>query len=262
MTHDEYRELLPAHALGGLDAAETQALENHLESCPECRAELGALRDAAGLLAHAADPVAPQPQNRERILEQVRAQKVTPMPQPRQISVLLRPAPILSGLAIAAGLVWIVLFQVDTWKRLNETQDRLDEALARLADAQELLTRERATKRFLTRPDAVTVALQGTEAAPAAKAKVAYDPSTGRALLFAAGLPPAPAHKGYQLWFIAGDEPPMPGRVFFSDPTGRAELTDRIPPAARENPVFAVTLEPAGGVPAPTGPIVLASAGP
>ena len=49
---------------------------------------------------------------------------------------------------------------------------------------------------------------------------------------------------------------PVPAGVFDPDPSGRAlfESTE-FPPADAE--AFAVTVEPRGGVPAPTGPIVL-----
>jgi hypothetical protein len=60
----EWRELLGAHALGGLGGEERAGLEAHLEGCPECRAELAALEPVVRMLPHA-DPArfgpAPQP---------------------------------------------------------------------------------------------------------------------------------------------------------------------------------------------------------
>jgi anti-sigma-K factor RskA len=73
-----------------------------------------------------------------------------------------------------------------------------------------------------------------------------------------AGLPPAPAGKTYALWTIVGGTP-RPAGLFGVDAAGRG--THRIAPVSTGAParVFAVTVEPEGGVPAPTGPIVLAS---
>jgi len=74
----------------------------------------------------------------------------------------------------------------------------------------------------------------------------------------AADLPPAPEGFAYQLWFIAGGRPPIPGKVFSTDGRGHAELHDIVPPAGRlAAVVYAVTLEPASGVSAPTGEIYL-----
>jgi hypothetical protein len=76
-------------------------------------------------------------------------------------------------------------------------------------------------------------------------------------MLTAADLPPAPAGKAYQLWFIAEGKPPMPGSVFQPDARGHAEMHENIPPEGRTAAVFAVTLEPEGGTSAPTGEMYL-----
>jgi anti-sigma-K factor RskA len=263
MSHEELKELLAAFALDGLDREESRALEEHLEGCAECRAELAELRETAGLLALAVDPVTPPAESRRRLLARVgREVPRQSAPGRRPPSVWRRPLPLAAGLAVAAGLAWLILLQALTRSELRDTQRRLDQALARLDDAQGALARERATTRLLAAPDGVSVALKGTEAAPAARARVAYDPANGEAILFASSLQTPPPGKGYQLWFIAGSRPPLPGKVFVTDRSGRGELTDHIPAEARTSPVFAVTVEPAGGVAAPTGPIVLISAKP
>ncbi len=99
--------------------------------------------------------------------------------------------------------------------------------------------------------------LAGTKMMPDAHAMLAYD-KNGRAVLMAKGLPPAPKGKAYQLWFIAGGKP-MPGKVFRTDASGEGTLSDQIPTEALNAAVFAVTMEPESGVPAPTGAIYLSS---
>ncbi len=51
----------------------------------------------------------------------------------------------------------------------------------------------------------------------------------------------------------------MPGKVFTPDSAGNGVLQDQIPAVALNSAVFAVTLEPAGGMPTPTGEIFLHS---
>ena len=99
--------------------------------------------------------------------------------------------------------------------------------------------------------------LSGTAEATGATAMIAYDAS-GRAMLITHGLPRAPEGKQYQLWFIVGNNP-LPGKAFSIDSSGGTMMTDQVPEAARRSAVFAITLEPAGGVPAPTGSIYLRS---
>ena len=57
MTHDEIEELLGAYALDALDADERQEVEDHLATCPRCRAEIAAHREVAALLGNPAGDV-------------------------------------------------------------------------------------------------------------------------------------------------------------------------------------------------------------
>jgi len=51
----------------------------------------------------------------------------------------------------------------------------------------------------------------------------------------------------------------MPGKTFSTDSHGRAMMEDQIPATAMNSAVFAITLEPKEGVPAPTGNMYLRS---
>ncbi|HVF50984.1 MAG TPA: anti-sigma factor [Pyrinomonadaceae bacterium] len=163
--------------------------------------------------------------------------------------------------AIAASLAIIALSAtlLTVWQRNKEMRAemarlgaRADQLAARADLSEQQLARAREEREMLTAPGARIVALAGTKAAPDAHATVAFDPRTGSAMLLAADLPPAPAGKAYQLWFIAGGRAPMPGKVFNTDASGRGTLRDRVPAEATAAPTFAVTLEPSGGTSAPT----------
>ena len=82
MVHEEYKEMIPARALSALDAAEAQALNEHLENCAECRKELEEWQATAATLALTADPVEPSPAVRERILSEVRKDLSSPQVLP------------------------------------------------------------------------------------------------------------------------------------------------------------------------------------
>ena len=73
----------------------------------------------------------------------------------------------------------------------------------------------------------------------------------------AAGLPEAPAGKAYQLWAIAGNNAPVSAGVFSVDASGTGSLSVRPLPGVTTVDAFAVTLEPAGGLPAPSGEMYL-----
>jgi anti-sigma-K factor RskA len=168
--------------------------------------------------------------------------------------------------AIAASLVVVALAAtlLTLWTRNNQLRQELaqvsaraEELSRRTMEAQSELARERETRELLTAPEMNLTVLAGTEAAPRAQATIVYDRSTGRALLLADKLPPTPPGKAYQLWFIEAGRPPMPGKVFTTDAAGQVMMRDQVPADAARITVFAVTLEPAQGVAAPTGDKIL-----
>ena len=227
MAHDDYKEMIPAHALSALDAAEERALNEHLAECAECRRDLAEWEATAASLALTVDPVEPSPEVRARILRSVSSvSSVVPLP--------FRPLAAIAAVVIFAALIIsvIVLWQQNrTLKQQNE--------IAQL----------------LTAPGTRVAQLSGTNEATGASAKLAYD-QNGRAVLIADGLPRAPQGKEYQLWFIV-DKKPIPGKTFAPDNRGHSLSQDQVPQAARNSAVFAITLEPTGGVSAPTGAIYL-----
>ena len=174
---------------------------------------------------------------------------------------VMLPRKVMAASAIAASLVILALSAALTllWTHNNRLTAELALLSARTRQTEQQLAstrvefeREREATELLSAPEARVAMLAGTEAAPAARAAFTYDRRTGRAVLYTSGLPPAPAGKAYQLWFIAGGRP-LPGGVFTPDPQGRATLREQMPPAGLDAQTFAVTLEPAGGTPAPTG---------
>ena len=73
-------------------------------------------------------------------------------------------------------------------------------------------------------------------------------------MLVVDGLGPAPAGKTYELWIVAQGEAPVPAGLFPGEDGREIALVDG---TVGEGEVVLVTVEPAGGVDAPTSaPIV------
>lgn len=107
-------------------------------------------------------------------------------------------------------------------------------------------------------PGAKMSELKGVDLGAGATAMLAYD-KNGQAMLMADKLPDVPQGKAYQLWFIVGKNPPMPGKTFSPDSAGKGVLKVQMPKEALDSAIFAITLEPEGGSNAPTSPIYLRS---
>ena len=120
------------------------------------------------------------------------------------------------------------------------------------------LARSREFVEIVTTPGARVSELKGIDLGAGATASLAYD-QNGHAVLMANKLPSPPQGKAYQLWFIVGNKPPLPGKTFVPDDTGKGTLKDQVPKEALDSAIFALTVEPEGGVKAPTGPIYLRS---
>lgn len=271
MTHEDYKELLSAHALTALDAADSRALDNHLEGCAECRSELESFNDTAGFLALDATPLEPSANLRARILASVRADddaeivatdrtpisssasKVLPF-EPRRIWTSTQTFGAIAATVLFAALIVAL---VVLWQQSRATQSEVVRLATELRQAQAQLDHERAVVALMTSPDARMAKLAGTKMAPGAHAMLAYD-KNGHAMLMAKGLPAAPKGMAYQLWYIK-DNQKMPGKVFRPDAAGNGILEDELPSVARDA-IYAITLEPESGVQVPTGSIYLLSA--
>lgn len=264
MTHQDYQEMLALHALDALDQADLQVMQEHLATCEECRAALDGWRDTASAFVHVAEPVEPSPQVRDRILKSVRAES-SHAPASANVIQLKPKAPRRLGsfprfTAIAASLTFVTLIigLVILWQQNRTARTELARLSALNEETQRARARDQEILELLNLPGTRLAQLAGTKDAPAAHAVLAYDPKSGRAILITDGLPPAPAGKAYQLWFIVGDLP-LPGAVFAIDAGGKAVSPDQVPAQALRTAVFAVTQETASGARRPTGPILLRS---
>ena len=246
MVHQDYKEMIPARALSALDAAEERVLNEHLDNCSECRKELEELQSTAAALAVVADPVEPSPEVRERILGEVRkdlsGSNVVPL---RSTSRNVWSS--FGSLGAIAAVVLFVALLVGLFVLWQQNR-AIREELASKNDFIQLVNT----------PGARVSELKGIDLGAGATAKLAHD-AAGHAILMASKLPKVPAGKAYQLWFIAPNKPPVPGKTFVPDSTGNAVLKDEMAGAALDAKVFAITVEPASGVSAPTGPIYLRS---
>jgi len=237
MVHDDYKEMIPAHALSALDAAEERALNEHLAACEECRRDLAEWEATAASLALSVDPLEPSPDVREKLLKSVSS--VVPLPSPRRN--LWHSLGSFGAIAAVILFAALIIAVIVLWQQNRRLQQ------------------ENQVAQFVSSPGKTTVKeLKGTTEAPAASAKILID-WQGHALLIVNGLPQPPKGKEYQLWFIEPNHPPKPAKTFSTDTAGKGLLEERVGEVAREYGVFAITLEPAGGVQSPTGAIYLRS---
>ncbi len=99
------------------------------------------------------------------------------------------------------------------------------------------------------------VSLAGSDGGRASAGLVLFDQASGRAFFYAYNLPTLAAGQVYQLWAI--DLKPISGGIFIPDVGQKGRLSMRGLPLGNRVTKFAVTVEPTGGQPLPSGPIYL-----
>lgn len=231
MEDTHVRESIPAYALGALDAAEANQVAQHVRGCPACEAELAAFEETAALLALASPQADPPPDLKQRLMSGLDAAAASGEAPRRSLTGWL---PTLLPLWLPVSLVLLVV----------------------LAGTNLLLLQR--VRGLEARPQSqfVTVALSGTESAPAASAVLVIDPDGESAVLFTDALPVLGLDQQYQLWLIADGQRDS-GGVFSVEPGGRGTLSVQTPRSLFEYDALGITVEPAGGSPGPTGERVL-----
>jgi hypothetical protein len=155
--------------------------------------------------------------------------------------------------------------QVDVQRKMNdviELKSQLMEREVELETTREQLTAATRGKvpqdefaTLLRRPDAKVVTLAASDMAKGASGVLLYNPVTQKIWLYSANLPECPAGTAYQLWAI--DQKPVSVGTFHIAGGEMAHLLVKRLPDFEKTRKFAVSLEPTGGRPQPSGPIYL-----
>ncbi|MFN2432227.1 MAG: anti-sigma factor [Gemmatimonadota bacterium] len=289
MDQERFRDLASKLLLEGLDDAEQAELERELEiRGAEGQAELARLREAIAGIAASAPAAVPSAALRERVLARVENEEGGV--GPAVLALRERPAGLAAGRgwmlgAAAAACVALLLavWNVRLRDRLEEGEREFVEARERAAAADSaaaarvaaadsaaavrvavadsaaaVLEAYRRDLEALVSPTGSAHTLVGTENQPGARARVFVDPATSRVILFVYALPVLTPGSVYELWAIRDGTPVAVGT--FQTEAGRSariELPDAGVLAGADT--LAVTVEPAPGTAAPTGPMVLVS---
>jgi anti-sigma-K factor RskA len=261
MTHDELRDLSGGYALGILSEAERRAFEAHLSSCPACEEDVRGFVSVRSGLAHAVPQVEPPAALRDRVIRAATGgeDRAVQAPTPRS------PRRVLAFLSAAAALVAVALglYAVSLQQRIRVLEQELRAASARAADTQQQLVRYQVAadrssqiREILAASDLRRIDLAGQKAAPGASGRAFWSPARGLVVAFE-NLPATPADRVYQLWVIPPGGAPISAALLELQPDGRA-IALGAPGTASRVGVVAVTLEVAGGVPAPKGDMIVA----
>jgi anti-sigma-K factor RskA len=262
--HDRLLEFAGLYVLDALGATERSEFERHIGTCAECSAEVRSLTSIAAALPYAVALTDPPPSLRDRVMAVAgrpaaapatvvpfaarRAKKPSFASSPGWLS-----AAALLLLSLGLGGYALSLRQQITGLQaeVGDLTARLDRSEQQVAVATRSVAVAEARMAVLTAPDMTQVDLQGQPVAPGASGRAFW--SRTRGLVFtAADLPRLPAGRSYQLWVVTAQAAVSAG-LLEPDTSGRVAQAFNTPADLPRPVAIAVTDEPAGGVPAPTG---------
>ncbi|HEY7635112.1 MAG TPA: anti-sigma factor [Gemmatimonadales bacterium] len=259
MSHSDQespQDLAAAYALGALEPGEARRFEAFLAGSPEAQREVAEFREVAALLALGEADTAPGANLRDRVLARVGGEKTRALPvaEPtarRRIPWLMWGA-LAASLALAVGLAAEVLSQRQDLADLKGEVANRDQVLAERL--QQLRARE-ATLNALMEPGVELYQLSAS-GDPEPGIQLFWNREKNVAIVHGFRLKPVPSGHAYQLWFIE-DGKPVPSVTFKPEPSGHAKVEGVTVPTAGELSAAAITVEPEGGSPQPTSPILL-----
>jgi anti-sigma-K factor RskA len=261
--HDDLHEMAALYALGALEPIERDRFDAHVRTCDACQAGVRAYSTVALRLSQSVSQIDPPATLRRRILDAAmsgtRASANMNVPRASSWGAL-------SGWLAAAAMLIAVLslgwYAMALRSRVEEVaasvramSNRVGRIESEVSSSIRTIDVAQVRMAVLTAPDVRQVTLAGQPAAPQAAGRAFW--SRSRGLVFAAAsLPPLPQGRTYQLWYLTAAAPISAGLVV-PDAAGRAAAVFE-PAAGAEPSGFALSIEPEGGVPAPTGALYLA----
>ncbi|WP_018658209.1 anti-sigma factor [Actinomadura flavalba] len=228
MTHT----LAGAYVLNALSDEERREFEAHLAGCETCAEEIQGLRETAARLGMAAARPAPDGLRARVLAEAGRTRQEPPRLRDVRAARFRRAGP---ALLAAASLVLAALFGAG-WFGAERRADQVEARERRTA------AREAALNAVLSAPDAVAVTASVRDGG---RGTVVMSRSHDRAVVVMSGIPRAPHAHTYALWLMGAGVPEPVGTM------ERAAGPVMIDNVGRARQV-GITIEPAGGSPAPT----------
>ena len=249
---DDLQERASLYAAGAMPENERREYAQHLEEerCPVCTKEVDELQSLMSLFAFSTPLQSPSPAIRERLLDQARASA------PGRAAVMAHRRSWFGRVA-ALGAVAATALLVLTVNQNLQLRRLSDSLRTRITELESQLSEQRVLLASLTSADVRIINLAGQGTTPAANGRIFWDQPARRWRVYVHNLPPVPADRSYQLWFVPRTGNPISASVFNTETDGSAMVDIPGPDNVVMLAAAAVTTEPAGGLPQPSGPFAL-----
>jgi anti-sigma-K factor RskA len=251
VNREEKDEQIWLFATGALDPAEAESVRRLLAAGDPVDAAV--YDDALATVSQlplAIDPLSPPTQARQKLLERVAINSTRSSPMKKSPDLARWFAGVAAIVAIALGLISYHLF--------NQLKLHDDRAQATEEKLRTQLTRARSVLAMLSARNLQMVSLASSAPKSTAGGRVLWDKDRNQWHVTVFDLTPPPDGRVLELWFITADQKKIPGGTFTVNAQGNGAMSAKVPADLKNISLAAITDEPPGGMPQPTGQIQLA----
>lgn len=242
LDHDELAADVPAYLLGALDAGNCDAVAEHIEECPACKAEARRINETVGVLGMLVPSAKPPADLRDRFLSSLEPEApAAAKPEPVRMVTprWMRFALVAAAVLVVALLGWNIILSLN----LSHTQ-------AQLAAAQQ-------PRQGIPLVAGASQAIPLVPKSSDATGMLYVSPDSNYGVLIVEKLPQAQPGMVYQIWLIQGSTP-APGTVFHVGDAGKMMVMIDAPEPLTSYQALAITQEPGpSGSTTPTGKMVV-----
>lgn len=251
--HNDFESLCAGYVLDALDREEREQFEEMLHDATEEQHRiLEDMKSVRDELALATDPATPSDKVEGQILDAIESPGNGSTAQ-KEVNIIPMWAYKAAAAILLIGLIGLSYYSSNLSEKVKQQQAVITQLRGEVNQQEELLN-------VLAAKNMQLINMAGLDPSPEGYGKIIWDPSKRQAILQLANLPVPPEDKDYQLWLIKEGQNPIPSGVFdFDQPSNDLffKVEQLAKASASQQNTFAVTLEPEGGVPQPTGDMFL-----
>ncbi len=269
---EKFEELCAGYVLNSLDENDRQEFEQMLsDATDEERTLYQQMASVANQLAFTIEESEPPEGLKELLMTQIRTDSENVEESSQESASSIQDGsddkdknfnwPAFAAAASFALLIVclsLIFYSFNLSSKISQQGSVIEQQETQITELQNEVQQKEEMLTILESREVDMVVMSGMEVNPAGYGKIIWDSEKQQALLQVSNLPNVPDDKDYQLWIIRNNKPVSAGVFAVHDQTDRFFKIEQMADVDEQSMnAFAVTMEPKGGMPQPTGDMYL-----
>jgi anti-sigma-K factor RskA len=271
---ENFEELCAGYVLHALDEEERAEFEEMLANASDEERDLyQQMWSAANQLAFTVEKNEPGPAVKEQLMNKIRTesdeqeaqdtvtdiQETTSEEEETDSADFNWPAfAAAASFALLIISLSLVFYSFNLSSEISNKESVIAQQETQITELKSELQQKEEMLAILEAREVDLVMMSGMEVNPDGYGKIIWNSEQQQALLQVSNLPAVPKDKDYQLWLIKNNKPVSAGVFAVNNESDKFFKIEKMADADEQSAnAFAVTMEPKGGVPQPTGDMYL-----